>query len=62
MTKLFGILVGALAAGVILGVLFHLAYPYVEITPTLGLLFALVGLILSGLIRAAWLGFSGKRS
>ena len=54
MGKLLGLLLGGLAIGVIVGVVFQMAYPNAQISPDLGLLFALVGLVLSWLVRAAW--------
>jgi hypothetical protein len=60
MDKLLGLLLGALALGVIVGVLFQLAYPDTPIGSNLGLLFALVGLVLSWLIRAGWHALRGR--
>jgi hypothetical protein len=59
MGKLLGLLLGALAIGVIIGVFFQLAYPDTEISSDLGLLFVLVGLVLSWLLRAGWHGLRG---
>jgi hypothetical protein len=59
MGKLLGLLLGALAIGVIIGVFFQLAYPDTEISSDLGLLFVLVGLVLSGLLRAGWHALRG---
>lgn len=61
MGKLLGLFLGALAIGVIVGVLFQLTYPNTQISPDLGLLFALVGLVLSWLIRAAWQVWRGSQ-
>jgi hypothetical protein len=60
MGKLLGLLLGALSIGVSVGVLFQLAYPDAEISSDLGLLFALVGLVLSWLIRAGWQVLRGR--
>ena len=60
MNRMLGLLVGALAVGVTIGVLFELAYPDTEISPELGLLFALVGLVSSWLIRAGWHAARGR--
>ena len=60
MGKLLGLLLGALSIGVSVGVLFQLAYPDTEISSDLGLLFALVGLVLSWLIRAGWQVLRGR--
>ena len=59
MERLLGLLLGALTIGVSIGVLFQLAYPDTEITSELGLLFALVGLLLSWLLRAGWQALRG---
>jgi hypothetical protein len=59
MGKLLGLLLGALAIGVIIGVFFQLAYPDTEISSDLGLLFVLVGLVLSWLLRAGWHALRG---
>jgi hypothetical protein len=59
MARSLGLLLGALIVGVIIGVLFQLAYPDTEISSDLGLLFALVGLVLSWLIRAGWQALRG---
>jgi hypothetical protein len=61
MGKLLGLLLGALAIGVIVGVLFQFAYQDTPISPNLGLLFALVGLVLSWLIRAGWHALRGRQ-
>jgi hypothetical protein len=60
MGKLLGLLLGALSIGVTVGVVFQLAYPDTRITSDLGLLFALVGLVLSWLIRAGWQVLRGR--
>ena len=52
-------MLGALAIGIVIGVVFQFTYPATEISPDLGLLFALVGLILSWLVRAAWQAWRG---
>ena len=59
MARSLGLLLGALIVGVIIGVLFQLAYPDTEISSDLGLLFALIGLVLSWLIRAGWQALRG---
>jgi hypothetical protein len=59
MVRFLGLLLGALAIGVILGVFFQLTYPDTEISSDLGLLFALVGLVLSWLLRAGWHALRG---
>jgi hypothetical protein len=61
MGKLLGLLLGGLAIGVIVGVLFQVAYPNTQISSDLGLLFALVGLVLSWLIRTAWQVLRGRQ-
>ena len=61
MGKLLGLLLGGLAIGVIVGVVFQMAYPNAQISPDLGLLFALVGLVLSWLVRAAWHTLRGRQ-
>lgn len=60
MSRMLGLLIGALAIGVTIGVLFELAYPDTEISPELGLLFALAGLVSSWLIRAGWQAARGR--
>jgi hypothetical protein len=60
MGNLLGLLLGALAIGIIVGVLFQFAYPDTPISSNLGLLFALVGLVLSWLIRAGWHALRGR--
>jgi hypothetical protein len=60
MGKLLGLLLGALGLAIIVGVLFQLTYPNTEINSDLSLLFALVGLILSWLVRAGWQALWGK--
>jgi hypothetical protein len=60
MGNLLGLLLGGLAIGVIVGAVFQLAYSDTEITSDLGLLFALVGLVLSWLIRAGWQVLRGR--
>jgi uncharacterized membrane protein YciS (DUF1049 family) len=59
MGRLLGLLLGALTIGVIIGVFFQLAYPDTELSSDLGLLFALVGLVLSWLLRAGWHALRG---
>ena len=59
MGKLLGVFLGALAIGIVIGVVFQFTYPATEISPDLGLLFALIGLILSWLVRAAWQAWRG---
>jgi uncharacterized membrane protein YciS (DUF1049 family) len=59
MGRLLGLLLGALTIGVIIGVFFQLAYPDTKISSDLGLLFALVGLVLSWLLRAGWHALRG---
>ena len=54
-------MLGALTIGMIAGVLFQFAYPSAEISPRLGMLFALVGLVLSWLIRASWQILRGRQ-
>jgi hypothetical protein len=61
MSKLHGLLLGALVIAVIIGVVFQLAYPDTEISSDLGLLFALVGLVLSWLLRAGWQALRGRQ-
>jgi hypothetical protein len=61
MSKLHGLLLGALVIAVIIGVFFQLAYPDTEISSDLGLLFALVGLVLSWLLRAGWQVLRGRQ-
>jgi hypothetical protein len=60
MGGILGLLLGALTIGVIIGVFFQLAYPGTEISSDLSLLFLLVGLVLSWLIRAGWQAFRGE--
>jgi divalent metal cation (Fe/Co/Zn/Cd) transporter len=60
MSKFLGLLLGALAIGIVVGVVFQFSYPTIEISPDLGLLFALVGLVLSWLIRAALQALRGR--
>jgi hypothetical protein len=60
MGKPLGLLLGALTIGVIIGVVFQLAYTTLEIGPELGVLFALLGLVLSLLVRAGWHAFLGR--
>ena len=55
----FAVSAGIAAIGVILGVFFQLTYPDTEISSDLGLLFALVGLVLSWLLRAGWHALRG---
>lgn len=57
----FGVVAGALVVGVILGVLFRVSYPSVSISTPLSLLFALVGLLIVGGIRALWQALWGKQ-
>lgn len=59
MNGLLGLLLGALAIGIVIGVVFQFTYPATAIGPDLGLLFALVGLVLSWLFRAVWQGWRG---
>jgi hypothetical protein len=61
MPQLLGLLLGALTIGMIAGVLFQFTYPSTEISPGLGMLFALVGLVLSWLIRASWQILRGRQ-
>lgn len=61
MPRLLGLLLGALTIGMIAGVLFQFTYPSAEISPRLGMLFALVGMVLSWLIRASWQILRGRQ-
>jgi hypothetical protein len=52
--KWIGILGAGLVIAIVLGVLFQMAYPHVELDRRLSLLLAVIGLALAVALKAAW--------
>lgn len=55
------LVVGALFFAILLGVVFSYLFPEVGPSPELGLLFAIIGLALSLMVRAIWRRLRGRR-
>lgn len=55
-----GIVIAALVAGGIISLIFKAMYPSVQMSPSVALLFGLIGLFLVFGLRAIWLVFRSK--